>query len=421
MLMAAVVVCSRCFMEWMPTSGSVVLLVLGTLSLCGDIINVNYYAVAHGAVVAYPVLENFDAWRDWSWACTFVYGDPAPDTYVRCFSYVVAALLWLFGRSIAVPIIFCSLCYLCAVALTGAIAWRLTRNRAIATTALVMAGVMCFLFAQSTILIKDCPVTLCFAVVIYMMVKWTEADSKCRVVDFAILFLAIVMLGLLRVNALSMIAVVVLAMAFVMKAPRRMMAAGVIVFCLLWYWIVNNVLLPKTISIMLTVQSDPSALMILPNTYAAPLERLTGDYTALPFYTKILFLPLTTAVQALLPFPWNFSRDMIFGPVEAVAHFGFPWYFVQALILYWLATMLRNAARPMQIVVFAGVAFTVATAYITSGRIARYCLPYLPMLIPAAASALVVCRKKRSLWIWLGIFTLILAVTLVICYNLQNN
>lgn len=420
-LMAAIVAVSHKSMKWMPTQGIVALLVFGTLSLCGVIINVNYYTVAQGTFAAHPVLENFDAWRDWSWACTFAYGDPAPDTYVRCFSYVVAALLWLFGRSIAVPVIFCSLCYLGTVALSGAISWRLTRDRVVGTTALIMTGLMCYLFSQSTILIKDCPVTLCFALITYIMVKWTELDYRVRPVDFAFLLFAILLLGLLRVNALAMIVLAILVMSFAMGRRNRRLATGVILSCVVWYWIVNNVLLPRALSIVLVVQAEPSTMMILPNSYAAPLERLIGDYTTLPFYTKILFLPLTLAVQALLPFPWNFSRDMVFGPVHAVAHFSFPWYFAQALILYWLFTMIRKAQRPMQLVVITGVVFTVVTAYITSGRIARYCLPYLPLLMPAASSALVNCRRRRSLWVWLGVFTLILTVTLLICYNMQMN
>lgn len=68
-----------------------------------------------------------------------------------------------------------------------------------------------------------------------------------------------------------------------------------------------------------------------------------------------------------------------------------------------------------------GVVLTAGIALMTSGRVSRYCLPLLPLLLPAAASAVVYARRERSLQIWMGVFVALMVPGLVICYKLQTH
>ena len=67
-----------------------------------------------------------------------------------------------------------------------------------------------------------------------------------------------------------------------------------------------------------------------------------------------------------------------------------------------------------------GVALTLITAYSDAGRASRYCLPLLPLLLPAAAQTALLDRRRRPLHVWLAIFTIILAATLAVCHHLHT-
>lgn len=414
---AAVALYSNC--SWRSTAGWWILLAAATLSLCGAIININYYTVAAGTTAACPVLQNFDSLRVWQWSCYFAFGDIIPTQNITSVGYFFAPLLYVFGRTIAVPVLFCSICYMLTPIVVGSIAMRLTSDRRIALAAMLFTACQCFLFAQSTMLIKDCPVTLGMGVIIYYIVVAATGRQLDLGAGIALLS-AITALSLLRPQSLLFISVA----AILITAPsgRRSIAwgAGIAVTAIAFHIFSYTAILPSNILrvIQHSVTTHEAITFIQPNPYAVPFDNMFGDYTQIPFYKKLMILPLTVALQFLLPFPWNFGRDTIYGPAEGIAHFGFPWYLAGALILYWLFVCMRRAPRPMQMTVLTGVLFTVATAYMTSGRIARYCLPYLPMLLPAAAYV-AVCIRRRSLWIWLGVFSVLLAATLMVCHHLQ--
>ena len=407
-------------LEWPTRAVKYVVLAAAALSICGCIININYFTAAFGATEAQPLLENLDSRRDWSWACHIAFGDQAPDSMPGGMSFITAALLSLFGRSVAVPVLFDSFCYVMALIVMGTVAWRVTTDRRVANITVVIAATMCYLFVQGTLLIKDAPVTFLFAVIVARLLAWRERPqlSVGSVVTF-IFVLAV--LGILRHNIMPMVALVSLLLA--VRAPRRaaLTLALAALAAMLWRMVVDSCIMPVPTSMVRVLSAEKDAMVVLSNPYTAPWDSLTGDYTTLSFWQKLLWLPASLTLQFLLPFPWNFGRDMIFGPVEAVAHFGFTWYIAGALVLYWLASRFKKSSSAMQYTVLAGVIFTIITAYLSSGRVSRYCLPYLPLLLPAAAEVLVYCRHRRSLKVWLGIFAVFLTSGLVYCYYLQSN
>lgn len=395
-------------------------LVSSTLSTILVIINVNYFTVATGHTVADPLLQNFDAMRDWSWACHMAFGDDQPDLFVSGMSYATAGILWLFGRSIAYPIFFVSLCYAIAIVMIGSIAYRLTDRRDVATTAMVMGAMMCFLLAHSSVLVKDLPVTCTTAIIVDRIVCIYRQRRSLNIKDIALLTPTLALLLILRHNMSFMIAVGC-ALFLIGAAPRtRLSLITLAVTVLIGGQIVNRVVMPSPDNIINTISADECALMILNDEATRPWDNIVGDYTQLPFYTKLLWLPVSVAIQFLLPFPWGFERHVCYGPGVAVAHVSYFWYLAGALILYWIFARARKAPRSRQLLIAWGVVLTIITAYMSSGRIARYCLPYLPMLLPAAALVVTDCRRQRSLWIWLSVFAILLAAVLIICYSMQH-
>lgn len=419
-VMAAVIymVFRQC--EWRSRTGAFILLAAGTLSLCGVIINVNYFTEAFGATAAHPYLQNFDAMRDWSWACHVVYGDPAEELIPAGMGYVTAALLWLFGRSVTIPIIFDSICYVLALLMTGSVAYRLTKDRLTATAAVLIAALMCYLFAHGTLLIKDAPVTMLMAILACCMIKVRET-SRVTAADMAVAFPALALMAVLRLNFMPMVALgaLVLSIGAGRRAVVRLCAFGLMAMCL--HWVMNEWVFPKPIDAVRVLSAEKDAEIILHNQYTSFWDNLTGDYTALPFYIKLLWLPVAMGIQFFVPFPWNYSRDMVFGPVEAVAHFGYFWYVAGALVIYWIFACRRRCSPVMNLTVLWAVLMTAVTAYLSSGRVSRYCLPYLPLLLPAAAYVAVRCRRERALWVWLAIFVVAAGSLLGVCYYIQRS
>ena len=136
-------------------------------------------------------------------------------------------------------------------------------------------------------------------------------------------------------------------------------------------------------------------------------------------YKRLLWLPASVVLQFILPFPWNFESAYLDGPAKVMARIGLVWYYCGALILWWLAVKWRTATAMTRRTVLCGLLLTVATAYSTSGRASRYCLSYLPMLLPIAAMAHE-CWRERTLQRWLIVFGVLLMLGLIICYLLHK-
>lgn len=398
----------------------IITLISSTLSVALAIVNINYFTAAVGHTAADPVLQNFDAMRDWTWACHLVFGDPEPDLFISGMSYMTAGILWAFGRSIAYPIFFVSLCYAISIVMIGSIAYKLTDRREVGTIAMAVGAMMCFLLAHSSVLVKDLPVTCMFAITIHRIVCIYRQHRSFTFKDLAILTPTLALLLLARHNMAFMLTIGCL--LFMVDANRRTRLSLVILagVALIGGQIVNRMIMPSPDNIINTISAEKCALMILHDDTTRPWDNIVGDYTQLPFYIKVLWLPISVAIQFLLPFPWGFERHMCFGPGVAIAHFSYFWYAAGALILYWIFACARKAPRSQQLLIAWGVMLTIITAYMSSGRIARYCLPYLPLLLPAAAIVIADCRQRRSLWIWLGIFTTLLTAALIICYSMQH-
>ncbi len=381
----------------------------------GMIVNINYYTEVCGGTPDAPVLINHDHERNWLQATGVLDGIDSPNMLPS--NYLMAALLWTAGRDIAVPIFFNIACALVTLVLVHGIALRLFGRRDVALAAMIMLCCMCYFMAQATTFIKDVPVTMAFAMAALAAVGISSAGGRAGARDAALMAGAIALLALFRNNALPFIAVG----AAVYGVSRRSRPAAwvVIAVAALAVWQTVHWLNPiSNIEQIVTTSSSKDVIIITEG--SRPWDNAIGDYTVMPWWRKLMLLPLSVVVQFLIPFPWNFARDAVFGPFHALAHFGYPWYLAGGIFLYYISSRrLHGNAQAVRTALWA-VACTVIVAYLTSGRISRYCLPFLPMILPAAAYALCTSLRRRSFQIWMGAFCLMLAGTLVVCYKMQH-
>lgn len=421
---------SQC--RFRSTAGAAILLAAYTLVVCGIIININYYTAVSGGTYAAPVLANIDMATDWSRAVHDTYGEPlAEQRQIRNYSYIISALLFAFGRDIGCPLIFNALCYGLTLIMFGAIAWQLTNNTTIATAAIAIAALMCYLMVQATVLLKDVPVTMCFAAVCLSLTSLRNARGSSLMWIILLAALATALTGFLRANVLLMLIVgyaIFALSALIAHNPRALYSCiGLCALAALIFAIMKTTL--HYPSIAENIDGRSVGVFVHGTNTAAWDNMLPNEYMELTIWQKLVWLPASIAVQFLIPFPWNFSRDMVFGATEAVAHFGFFWYYAGAAFIFFLwmsIARFRNFAfaNPHRLDMLAlalwAVCLTAITAYMTSGRVSRYCLPYLPMILPCVVWTICTYWRRRSLWVWLAAFTILLVPTLFICHHLQT-
>lgn len=399
------------------------------LVVSGILVNINYFTEVSGGSYAYPVLQNTDSNADWVQAMHRLYGDAKPDARfmgrIRNYSYVVEFFCWVFGRDIGMPMLFNALCYAFSLILIGGIAWQLSESRRMATIAMACAALMCYMMVQATVLLKDSMVVAAMSAIALAWARMGR-QRKFDALDFWLLAIGIGIIGFVRANMLLMVGAGALIFALRGIPGRRPVRSWLdaryawVFLAVVAVFIATRIVFPHTPQVAENIEVHHNTGVFVHHQYVAPWDdMLADDYEDMSIGRRLLWLPASVVVQFLIPFPWNFARDMVFGPTECVAHFGYFWYFAGALFLYWLFAAWKESPESLRRLAVWAILLTAVTAYMTSGRVSRYCLPFLPMILPASAWVLDRCAACRSLWIWLAVFAAFLAPTLIVCHHLQ--
>lgn len=406
----ACLLCKRFLLR--DIGGEYILLAAWCTVTLGAICNGWYYTTAMGGTVSDPVFANYDSMRDWEHSSALLAGESALATY----GYIVRLLRLAYDDVMAV-IGFNVMCYLLTIVIIGRITFELTEDKRTVVISMLMTALIAYLWAQATTVIKDAPVALCMSVLTLLFIRWRRLDEDRVGYIFGVFTLMI--LAFLRINAMFMVALMAVVICTGTGKKKTYLVFMIVVCCFAAYLIaalagVHN---PSPISLIAVA---PDAEAVMADQHTAPWDNmLGGDYTALPLYMKLLWLPASVVLQFLLPFPWDFESAYIFGPAKIFARIGVVWYYCGALLLWWLAKQWRQASGTTRRVVLCGILLTIITAYMNSGRASRYCLAYLPMLLPASAMACNYLRQP-SMRRWLIIFTVLLIATLLICYHLHK-
>lgn len=407
--------------------GRYTLLAAMLLMCAGVIVNVHYYTVVRGGTLSSPVVIS-DALTAWDTMESVVNGTDNPwGETVRGYGRFLAGLSYVSGVSISAFLLYNVAFVMVAIVLTGSVAEMLCgascgpRVRSVAM--LFMVLVAPFLYS-GTILIKDALMCMLMALFVFSALRLRFVLSGQVRARFPVVFgycmaiVAVMALAMLvRPNLLPFLAIGAV-FVFGSRKWRPVVAGCVIVlmscagFVLSQYWIRNA---PDAVGLV----RDSSTLMTYTEGRIGAFDALTGGYDGSPWYVKLLYLPLTLAAQYLPPLPWNFTRDIVFAPTSVYARIAYGWYFVGGVTLYGLFAALRLMPPVLRRTVLYGVTCWVITAYVTVGTIPRYCLPWLPMITPAAAWVWMTLRKTRGFRVWIAVYAVVLASGLLVCHHLQ--
>ena len=397
-------------------SGQIILTVAMTLMAVGIVANVHYFTVACGHTDANPMFLNPDAARNWRDAMYFMgLSDADISGTHTLYGWILASVMRPFGPSITIALSLGYACGTITLLLAAAMAKRLTSSAVMATAAMTATACICYLLASATVLVKDIWVVTATAVAGYGLCQW-------RRTSVAFVTVGCIMLALARNNFIFAVAagVIITALGLPRVEMRRQLP-----------WRVLALMLATGIW-MIMAQTEYAADAVAQiagasdfEEYRAPNQeafyRIVGDGLNESWARKLLMAPVLVITQFLIPLPWNFLRDTVFGPTQAYAHFAYPWYFFGAVLLFYLFGRTRRVCqRSMSVFTVWGVFVWLIPCFTAMGTVSRYALPAVPLLAPAVGATALLCYRNRRFRTWLALFAILLAVTLLTVYNLQT-
>lgn len=390
-----------------------------TLLATGITLNIWYFTTYSGGTPHDPVLLNDDASISWA-QMTALLDDSSSGVVSHRRGYGTFLALISCGQRLSIGTLLCTnmLAVLLAIVLTGAAAARMAHTddaklRArTATIAMIFTGGVCYFLASGAILIKDAICQLIMSVVLFTFY------GRSLKMTVGLLLAALVAI-LVRPNILPF-----MALAALLSMPllsRKGMAATIVfalALCASFFWQAHHeaVVLPLD-------PADGNTMFDLgkdTNDRLNAYSQVSGYYEATGVMHKIMLLPFSLCVQYLTPLPWAFGRDTVFGPSLAWSHFALPWYALGCIIIFFISKI-PKAPRPISLAFTFGAIAWVATAFMTGGTVSRYCLPWLPFLVPAATWTVTSgkCRTK-AFRNWAIIYSILLTVGLAVVFICLN-
>ena len=346
------------------------------------------------------------------------------------FSWFMLGLWKLFGLSMVWPLAMNMMFTLTAVTLTGMTTRRLLSHRVKASPrALLIGGVLlsCLLTYYvmiGTRLMKEGSICLSISMAGFALASLAADELERRHLwrDFFLFTLACVIMSLVRTTYLYFILVGVLFMSLPNWRRDWRMTTGMLVVFVLTLFIGNyfsSYSLNRHAEIIgggwnmqrFYVMSESQEFY----------HKLLNYYFLYSVGHKLLMLPLTIAVQFIIPLPWAYYGTPHI--LTMISRFTYGWYFIGGTALfYYLLPAWRKNERIGAWPWWAATCYA-CIAYLMAGSVVRYVIPVQPLFIPVAMYVL--CRVHEGRWrkpyaIWMIILIVIIAITLLLCLEVQQ-
>lgn len=401
--------------NWQPFAGKGAVYTMAVASLllgAGVILNTWYFTTVLGGTPSDPVLINDDSFRWWNDALYHLNADEGQRTYPNhgFYGWILAGVLFVFGKTVGAALLWSMSLVLASLLTTGMLCHRITSDTRTCVAAMAATAAVCYWLTMGTLILKEAFLFLGMLVGVYAL----TCSKKRRL---ALLAVASAMLMLTRPGTILML-VLGLAMFGTDRRNIYWSLCGAAV-CLIFWEIPNLISFTPDYAQVFDERNTGAFVYTAPNRMA--FYNIVGDFSELPFYKKILWLPASAVVQFFIPFPWNFARDVPFGITEAYAHVAYPWYLFGAVFIYFLATNLRRYRSVIfRMSVWALICWVSPCLY-TGGTVSRYGLPLVAIMSVAVAYTLIKNYKNRRFYTYLGIYCVILGVALIVAHHLQTS
>ncbi|MDE6270719.1 MAG: hypothetical protein K2M12_07720 [Muribaculaceae bacterium] len=406
---------------WSGIAGGWVVLTASVALWVGICVNCHYFIGIHpDADVSRPVLMNFDAWSAWNNALVDIGRDDAMfcDWPALGYGHFVGLIVALTGPDISIPIMFNAFCALATIVLAGSMGAecvdgsRADKQR-MAWVTMLFTSAMAYFMVSGTILIKDCPVALAIA-----LSAWAGLQArKGRLLWPAIALVpALIMVLYMRPNFVLVLSAIVALTGFAASKRGRGATLALVLPLVIIFFIVQYHEHAEYIgkyARMVGAFDHQEEGELVRNADYSQISR----YFLMPFWLRILLLPVVAGIQFLIPLPFNFDKYTVFGPCMMLAHFGFCRYALGGLVMYFECRQFsRRVPGRLKMLTLSGILIYLAIAYCYAGIISRYGIPLIALFTPAAAYCWLNYRHERAFRIWAMVFIAALAIALTLAY-----
>ncbi len=404
-----------------------ILLAVTLLLSMGIVANMYLFTLPEGADSVHPVLMNNDSNLMWQRAMMLTGheydpGIASPDGPFGA-SLFVALVVSIFGPDLIYPLLVNELCVLLSIVMTGMLCARL-RIAGGATMSMLFLSMIAYFVCSGAILLKDAPLSAAVTslMLFYTFISRPSKRQGWNIVAGIGFLLSVIVMSLCRPAMLLVAGSFMAAMAIGRCTLRQyaavacLVAAFVIIYLLMLkvdYGINVNVKRMAFIHFSEEIRND---IWEFVESTQRPYDSIRTMVSA-SLWSRIAFLPLSCALQFIIPLPWNCMAHASMGYTLIYAHMGFGWYLTAGFAAYGYLFGLRRMSPLLHRMAVWGILIWVIIAFMYDGTISRYCLPF--MGIWAAMAAWVVSTgnvRSRRFIIFAVIYSALIFTVLAISY-----
>ena len=409
----------------------IILFLISSLLIAANYTNLLEWTSYEGYSLELPNLKG-DARNYYKWALAHYDNRfTAPEVVFPGFPLLMVALWKVFGLSVIWPQAMNLMFTLTSVVLTGMTTERLLHHRVSASQkSLLGAGVLlscllAFFLINGIHILKEASTYLAISLVGYVLSSRAGADNERhnRTRDFILFVLACALLALIRTTTLYFIALGVVIMMF--PNWRRnwrivlMMLAIVLIFFAIGEYYSNDTF--NRHSRLVNGGWHMQWTFAEEDSYRTLYNGVIGYYYLYSPLHRLALLPFTFSVQFIIPFPWLTHDDPTFA--NYICRISYGWYLVGGISLfYYIYTWWHKHGCMGSWPWWPAVSY-VAITYSLAGSMTRYIAPFEPLFVPVAVFVLCRLREgrfRRAFSIWGISFVVLVAITLLLCLELQQ-
>ena len=369
--------------------------------------------------------------RYWAWAVHYTNGSlplPSPPVQFPGYPAIIRLMFGMFGINLAWPMALNLFATIMSITLTGSIARRflddecVDRRDTVALYAIIITATMAYFVSQGVRMQKEALVYLAMALTIYAFAGFWRNDEKRRLYDAVAFVAGCALMAVMRTTYLYFI---LLGLAMValphLRANKRYYAVLAVLAVLIMSC--GNYFAKYAFTGHLEIISGGDVMeaqFITGENQHAYLLMMGHYFWYSPLHRAVL-LPLTMAVQFVIPFPWLYSVSLSVDVL--LPRLQWTWYVVGGIVLFYYFFVAWRKGCNLGVVPLWFALCYVIIAYITAGSVSRYILPFMPVIVTTSIFTVIkVWRsgKRRVFYSFMAIYGVVLLVTLLVCYNIQT-
>ena len=411
------------------TTALTILLLLAAFLMALNYLRLTYYTSHEGYTLQLPNLSN-DPRTYYSRALDYYYGR---ELYGRVafpgFPLLMAGLWKVFGLNVIWPQAMNIMFTLTSIVLTGLTTRRLLNGKvklspqALVTCGVLLAGSFVYYMAVGTLILKESSIYLSITLAGYALSSMAAQDDERYKLwrDIVLFILACLLMALVRTTYLYFIALGVILMALPHWRRDWMMAVFMLAVFLTALMVGDHYSSYSFGRHALIVKGGEAMqeCYVISDSQRYYNELLDNYFLYSPIH-RIAMLPITMAVQFIIPFPWTFFEAPTF--VNSVSRLTWGWYLVGGIAMFYYLFLSWRRHQNMGAWAWWPALSFAAIAYIMAGSVARYVLPIEPLFVPVAV--FVLCRIhegrfRKSFFAWATFFVIVLAAALIFYHSVQ--